>query len=89
MKKLYSAEEKQYHIEQWRGSGQSMKSYSSSAGLCYQTFYNWARHTAVQGEGSFAAVGGGFLPVGLQEEACVDKPRTELDLGGGLVLRVY
>jgi len=87
MKKLYSAAEKHYHVSQWRSSGQSMKSYSVSAGLCYQTFYNWAKSPA--GEQVFEPSSQGFLAVGLQEAPSGASPRVGLDLGNGLVLRVY
>lgn len=65
-----------------------MKSYSSSAGLCYQTFYNWARHD-VRESSALVPTGEGFLPLGLQGSSVVEKPRVELELGDGLILRVY
>ena len=85
MKKLYSTEEKHYHVSQWRASGQSMKSYSVSAGLCYQTFYSWAKSPTCFD----APPTPSFLPIGLASSTVSDKPRAELDLGNGLVLRVY
>jgi len=87
MKKLYSSQEKYYHVSQWRASGQSMKSYSVSAGICYQTFYNWAK-SPEQTESSIEQAGD-FLAVGLQAPALPDKPRAEVDLGHGIILRVY
>ena len=85
MKRSYSDHEKNQHLSQWRASGQSMKSYSAAAGLCYQTFYNWAKAW----RGSGPEEGPGFLPVSLQGAPPEEKPRAEVDLGDGVVLRVY
>ena len=85
MKKSYSQAEKSRHLSEWRASGQTMHSYSVSAGICYQTFYNWAKQPYCEPDAEAA----GFAPVSLpmgEPDAC---PRAELDLGDGLVLRVY
>ena len=86
MKKHYKEEEKQYHVSSWQQSGYSIAAYSRSAGLKPQTFYNWTKKYGPVGPGD--GIVGGFIAQG----PCPGEkplPKLEIDLGDGVVLRVY
>lgn len=72
-------------VEQWQQSGISQKQFSAEHNIKLPTFSYWVKRYRLsrQGDAGFARVELG------QVRHSPDGPRIEVDLGDGLVIRIF
>lgn len=73
--KAYTKEEREYHVQQWRDSGKSQKSYSREAGIPVLSLHYWIygkKKKARQKRGIPA-----FVPLQVKED---EAPHLEITL---------
>ena len=80
-------------IEEWKNSGKTQKQFSREQGIKYSTFLYWKKKYR---ESSTESQNNGFLPLEVvasgENDPTMDKtnqPRVEVELRGGITLRIY
>lgn len=72
-------------VEQWQQSGKSQKQFSAGQNIKLATFSYWVKRYKMSNKGD-----AGFARVELgQGQYLSDRPRIEIDLGDGLVIRIF
>lgn len=73
-------------VERWQKSGKSQKQFSSENNISFYAFNYW-----VQRYKRSKSINPGFAAVTLtqESEAALSNPKIEIELAGGIVVRIY
>ncbi len=73
-------------VEKWQKSGKSQKQFSSENNITFYAFNYW-----VQRYKRSTSITPGFASVTLtqESEAVLSNPKIEIELAGGIIVRIY